>query len=177
MLGGLGLCNEVHKALVTGTHTHPHSHTLWLLRLKCEVSDGRGVEGERGESLKGKEEAQLLSKLEQLCSEAIDKVPKEVSMLFFVTSFSPPLSPPQHSLSLWQFWLEQLKFHHSPHPQIQGVFQVNSDSEVYTIDIIISLQNAIKSTVAADRVTLSMQYIDWAVMMGGAKCARNVYKK
>lgn len=118
MLSGLGLNSEAHKALVTGTHTYPQSHSLWLLRLKCEVGDGgdvRGdggdvrvdsgdVRGEKGEDVEGKEgsdPAQLLSKLEPLCSEAIDKVPKEVSMYISAQLVSHPLCfPPAFSESL-----------------------------------------------------------------------------
>ena len=119
MLSGLGLSSEALKALVTGTCTYPQSHSLWLLRLKCEVGDsgdvmgdggdvvgdGGDVRGEGGEEdVEGKEgsdPAQLLSKLEPLCSEAVDKVPKEVSMYISIRLVSHPLClPPAFSKSL-----------------------------------------------------------------------------
>lgn len=84
MLSGLGLGGEARKALVTGTHTYPHSHSLWLLRLKCEVGSG-DVKREGGEeNLEGNERSDPISRLEQLCSEAIDKVPQEVSMYIYI---------------------------------------------------------------------------------------------
>lgn len=105
MLSGLGLSNEARKALVTGTCTYPQSHSLWLLRLKCEAGDGGDGRGEGGEeNVEGKEgsdPAQLLSKLEPLCSEAIDKVPKEVSMYISAQLVYHPLHlPPAFSESL-----------------------------------------------------------------------------
>ena len=81
MLSSLGLSSEAHKALVAGTHMHSHSHTLWLLRLKWEVGGG-DVGSEEGEGEGGRKEgedtSQSLTELLELCSEAVDNVPKEV---------------------------------------------------------------------------------------------------
>ena len=76
----MGLKEEAHRTLVTGTQTYPDSHTLWLLRLRNERSGGR----EEGEE----RECASTDALIQLCSEAIKVVPVEVRLCEPVSQFS-----------------------------------------------------------------------------------------